>query len=1051
MKKTLRLSFLMVAATLLGGSAYAAEAPTRVPLVYDVPDGEANIYGYLAYDTKYRTFGFVNLQTATPSAYTLTKDYGNVVGKTPSLQAGTFVGDEYIVYEATIYQNTIMPRAFSALDPLTGELTTKREISSDADYLILNEMTYDPKTQRLFGMHYNANDQRESAVPGYWKTDIYEISTVTYALTKVATIDMPLYTMSADNGYIYGITPNKTLSKTSLVRIDQSSIDASKQTCTVETVSPDKGTGIRIGDYSQSMEFDKTTHRLWWLAQTSDGGASLVELDPSTGLQISKTTVSNYPQLLALGIPYQYVADDAPSYVTGLKATAGANGALNTTLEWIAPAKNYRNGDLTSLTGVHIYRDGELVQTQAATLTNEVRTWTDGSVAEGEHVYRVSAYNDAGEGVYKETRLFVGQDVPGEPQNVHLSTNGPVGTVTWDVPETGAHKGYYDKGSLSYDVTRLPDNAVVARGITERKVEDKVPGHAGYSYVVTAKNNKGEGLSATSNTVAFGGAEVIPFTSALDSKTDFDRWTVINNNGDEQTWQFRPTEQAQASYTRSCAMYDRGEVKADDWLVSPPLNFDASKTYQLRYTYATANWVSESSMEPLMEKMQVAFGHQASADALTTVIDDPEEFHTASGAILSSKKNFKVNQSGQGFVGFHVLSEAMKSQIYLNDVSLREYSATDLSARELKASSTANCNVKQVSSVIVGNEGSAAVGDYTVEIVDASTGDVLGTAKGVRVEPDAAVSVGVEWTPQHEGKVRIMGRVVFDSDTYPADNVAANTVEVDVAAESAARWLTLNADTEGNSGWMMPFYLGSPYSNVQALFLESEVGVTGIDLTAIRFVYDGNLDGSYTFPARISMKPSTRTKMCLDDNQYRAELDMDGFTTAFEGDVTIAGNQPNTELEIRFTKPYYYNGGNLLMRFEALCDDDPMMNASVTHPVWHFSETTGLPRAGRFDGIEEEMTDIWAESRMPYVTVEYKDATGIGEIQMGSLGGIVLKGGQLTLPVACDKIYLYSQSGALVKAASHTRSVDVAGVPAGIYLVKATANGKTMTQKIVIR
>ena len=172
MKKSLRLSVLTMAAMLVSGSASADNLPTR-SLIYDVPDGEANL------------FGFVNLQSQNPGAYSLTKDYGNVVGQTPSLQAGTFVGDEYIVYEATIYQNAIMPRAFSAINPLTGELTTKREIPSTDEYLILNEMTYDPKTKRLFGMHYNANDQRETAVPTYWKTDIYEISTVTYALTKV--------------------------------------------------------------------------------------------------------------------------------------------------------------------------------------------------------------------------------------------------------------------------------------------------------------------------------------------------------------------------------------------------------------------------------------------------------------------------------------------------------------------------------------------------------------------------------------------------------------------------------------------------------------------------------------------------------------------------------------------------------------------------------------------------------------------------------------------------------------------------------------------------
>lgn len=1051
MKKSLRQTFLTVAALMVGSVACADNQPTR-QLVYDVPDGEANLFAYLAYDTKYRTFGFVNLQSGAPNAYSLTRDYGNVVGQTPSLQAGTFVGDEYIVYEATVYQNAIMPRAFSALNPLTGELTTKREIPETDEYLILNEMTYDPKTQRLFGMHYNANDQRETAVPGYWKTDIYEISTVTYALTKVATIDVPLYTMSADNGYIYGITPDKMLSRTKLVRIDEATIDPNSRTCTVETVSPTNGTGIRIGDYSQSMEFDKTTHRLWWVAQTSDGGASLVELNPETGLSLSKSSINYDPQLLAVGIPYQYVADEAPSFATGFKAVAADNGALGATLSWNNPTQNYRNGALTGLQGVKIYRDGTLLSTQSTTQTGEAKTWADANVAEGEHVYRVAAYNAAGEGIYKESRVYVGMDVPGAPQNVHLATSGPTATVTWDEPATGAHEGYYDRASLTYDVTRLPDNVSVAKGITSRRVDDKVPAHAGYSYVVTARNNKGEGSTATSNTVAFGGSEAIPFTSALDSKVDFDRWTVINNNGDEQTWQFRPSDQAQADYKRNCAMYDRAEVKADDWLVSPPLNFDASKTYQIRYTYATANWVSET-MQPLVEKMQVAFGHQADASALTTVIDDQQDFHTASGTTLSSKKNFTVDRSGEGFVAFHAISDAMQTQIYINDFSLREYSAKDLSARELKVSATANCNVTQYSSVIVGNEGSAAVADYSVEIVDANTGEVLGTQKGVRVDKDTTVSVAVAWTPTHEGTLRIMGRVVLDGDTYPADNDAPQMVDVTVYAEDAERWLTLNTADADYSGWMMPFYVGSAYSQVQALFLESELGMKNIDLTAIRFVYDGKQDADFTFPARIAMKKSDRIKMCLDDNEYRGEMDTEGFTEVFDGTATIGGNQTGEELTIRFDRPYTYTGGNLLMKFEALCGDNTLPNALSVHPSWYFHKTTGLPRAARLDGADEWEADIWAEDKMPFVTVEYKTSTGIGTIQLGDADHVAVRlaDGQLSLPMVCSNISLYNQVGALLATANQTNKLGVANVPQGIYVMKATVDGRTLTQKVVIR
>ena len=60
------------------------------------------------------------------------------------------------------------------------------------------------------------------------------------------------------------------------------------------------------------MEFDKTTHRLWWVAQTADDKAYMVELNPETGTSISKKLINDGLQLLSMAIPYQYVADESP-------------------------------------------------------------------------------------------------------------------------------------------------------------------------------------------------------------------------------------------------------------------------------------------------------------------------------------------------------------------------------------------------------------------------------------------------------------------------------------------------------------------------------------------------------------------------------------------------------------------------------------------------------------------------------------------------------------------------------------------------------------------
>ena len=149
--------------------------------------------------------------------------------------------------------------------------------------------------------------------------------------------------------------------KSYLSKIEISSINKTAKTCEYKDMG---NTNVYLGDYSQTMEFDKTTHRLWWMAQTSDGNAYLVELDPKTGASLKKEFMDNEMQLLGMGIPYQYVADGAPSYPRGFKAVADAKGALSAQLSWTTPSVNYLGAALTGLTGTKVYRNNQLVYTR---------------------------------------------------------------------------------------------------------------------------------------------------------------------------------------------------------------------------------------------------------------------------------------------------------------------------------------------------------------------------------------------------------------------------------------------------------------------------------------------------------------------------------------------------------------------------------------------------------------------------------------------------------------------------------------------------------------
>lgn len=995
--------------------------------IYDVQDGEADIFGQLRYEKNVNGTGLVKLNTANPNGYQWVHDYGYQAGVTPITTAGTYVGNEYYAYETTLYENTLMPRAISVVDVNTGEYTAKREIvnSTTEAPLILDEMTYDPKTNRIFGLHYDTSAN---------KSYIYEIDRKTLDIALVATIDKVLfYTLAADNGSLYAV--RKGGMKSYLSKIDISSINKTTKTCEYSDLG---NTSIYLGDYSQTMEFDKTTHRLWWMAQTSDGNAYLVELNPQTGAQIKKEFIDNEMQLLGMGIPYQYVADGAPSYPRAFKATADAKGALSAQLSWTTPSVSYLGAKLSSLTGTKVYRNDQLVYTSTETTQGKSVAWTDRPSTDGYYIYKVVPYNAAGDGVYKEFAAYVGEDLPGAPQNVTLTTHGGNAEITWAAPAEGQHGGYFDNASLKYNVVRMPDNKVVVEGTTSLRATDAVSVQKGYSYIVTAVNKKGVGASATSKTLSFGPEDSVPFTSPLTTQDDFDRWVTADKNNDGNTWTFyKPTQ---------TTTYDRCDQNADDWLYTPALKFEKGKTYQVRYTYSSANWVTPDKHEQVMEQMKVWFCAEPIATGAAKLIKETGEFHTASNIFLYGKDNFQTETTGSARIAFQACSEANHGQIYLKDISIREYSTKDLSVQALTGSQLVNSQSQQTFTVDVRNEGSAAVSDYRVLLLNADNNEVLGEAKGKTVAKDETVEVAVDWVPGAEGTINVVAKVELAGDTYPADNVLATPLEVKISAADADKWLTLN--TDNSWGWRFPFFMLDPYSQCQALFLEKEMQKKGIEITGMRFLYNGKNADAYTFPARIGIKKTTRTDM-LDEDGGNAMFDEDEFTTVFNGNITIQGNANDLELVVNLDKPYKYEGGNVIMKFECPLGTQYIKD-STKHPDWHMMEMDGNPHIAYCSG-EDDSENVWGELLMPFISIAYKDngAAGIFAIG-GDKTGVTRSGDSLLFDECADEARLYSATGALMASAQRANAISVAGLAKGVYVLNLVKEGKVQSLKVII-
>ena len=344
---------------------------------------------------------------------------------------------------------------------------------------------------------------------------------------------------------------------------------------------------------------------------------------------------------------------------------------LSAQLSWTTPSVSYLDAKLSALTGTKVYRNDQLVYTSTETTQGKSVAWTDRPSTDGYYIYKVVPYNAAGDGVYKEFAAYVGEDLPGAPQNVTLTTHGGNAEITWAAPAEGKHGGYFDNASVKYNVVRMPDNKVVVEGTTSLRATDAVSVKKGYSYVVTAVNKKGVGASATSKTMSFGPEDSVPFTSPLTTQDDFDRWVTADKNNDGNTWTFyKPTQ---------TTTYDRCDQNADDWLYTPALKFEKCKTYQVRYTYSSANWVTPDKHEQVMEQMKVWFCAEPIVTGAAKLIKETGEFHTASNIFLYGKDNFQTETTGSARIAFQACREANHGQIYLKDVSIREYSTKDLS------------------------------------------------------------------------------------------------------------------------------------------------------------------------------------------------------------------------------------------------------------------------------------------------------------------------------------------------------------------------------------
>lgn len=1013
-------------------------APLRAQEETSIPDDAVEMYAFQVFGYGWITSGFVQFPSYDPAGRTFLYDYGYYDGAN-TFRSGTFVGDTYYAFIANSYAGGafLEPVGLATIDLETGDWWCIADYSQTVPWNeMFYEMSYDPKTELIYAIQteYDSETGLATNRTKLWTIDPFDEEEL-YEPMHVATIDEYLWTMSVDNGVIYGIVQDYSTEETDLygnplpksihlVTIDTETI-TEEGTCTVVKGATIDG-GNTVIDWAQTMEFDHTTHNLWWAGQPVEGDGWLCKINITDGTLTEKQKLPEFSQYVALGIPYQIVPDNAPSYVKSLSVKAGAEGAITATLSWENPSTSYSLAELTELSGVKIYRGETLIADLTSTEIGATQTFTDNEVTKGIHTYKIVPYNTAGDGINKERTIYVGADIPATVSNIVIDTDGQKATISWTAPAIGANGGYIDINDLKYDVVRMPENLTIATDITATSVTDEVDEYKGYYYNITVKNAEGSSEVATSTTIPYGPSMPIPYTNDFSSLEVFGQLTVIDANGDNNTWSYLDWI--------SAAEYYYNENAADDYLVTPPFDVVAGNEYEVKFDYQTSNWTG------CIEKLCVLVGNKPKTDAFTKTIHDLPELLPANGGIwIPQTVTFTADETGTIHVAFKVYSDADMGSLDIRNIVVRHVSATDLAANEVFGSDLAYVNNPIKHSVVVTNTGNATVTNGIVKLVD-DYNTVLGQANIGEIAAQETLTINVEWVPVSEGDINIYGVVELEGDTYTGDNKTATPAQVTVYSADSDKWFSIGVSD--NVGYR-PIYLSYNYSEMQTLYYGKDITVDGKYFTGLQYRYNKPFDmiGLEEIPITIYI-------MNTEDNKLDSLYTIGEEYLVYDGIVDLVQDNDVNYMTIKFDRAFEYTGNNIIIKMVS------NKEYAIPDVEWHIIDESFLNLDCRSYCAFGENAELAHEAAydnyyIPYVRLSYDTDNAINGVNAQSELTATKCGNAVYFNMTCNTVDVYSVTGERLFSTLDTDKVDLSQFNNGVFIIKAVSGNNTTVLKVV--
>lgn len=246
-------------------------------------------------------------------------------------------------------------------------------------------------------------------------------------------------------------------------------------------------------------------------------------------------------------------------------------------------------------------------------------------------------------------------------------------------------------------------------------------------------------------------------------------------------------------------------------------------------------------------------------------------------------------------------------RVLADDVSVGTKSRNDLRAAALIGETLLSAGSDYDLKAAVQNLGTEDVSDYTVELIDMTSGERLAQVAGPEVKSGGSEQVTLRWTAGQPGAVKLQARIVFDSDPVTDNNDSYPYIAQVLPAGNTA--ISINHG-EMLQAMAYPINFYAVESMTQSIYPANEIGTTEGVINSLVFTSYLEQD-FYGEPFTVFVGETDKSDFA--DGEI---VDPATLVKVFDGSIYMQAGM--RDLVIPFDDNYDYHGGNLVVMCQKL-------------------------------------------------------------------------------------------------------------------------------------